>query len=262
MAWVPSLVWELRPTSQVAWPKRGKKKEYSNSSVSSEAGLVPTKSQLNASREAAFTSSCAPVTVLLVPNVRDTPRSVSKKRAFHFYSWLLSTTAGATFFSGNLPWCNGNLTGHLQVTYRSDNQIKTLQSHRVLKQQKRELKSRGNEMGQDSTQMLGHWGWPECPHCLSSGLGNVQMSPSLRGIHLPHWWGPELRIDGRCLGPAHTRFSRSYRAEDVWPRLWLVSHPLSIMAFTYLHVLGRGVEVLEWMLPIKKDVASNTKHRR
>ena len=173
------------------------------------------------------------LSVLLVPNVKDTPRSVSKKTAFHFYSWLLSTAAGATFLSGNLPWWNGSLAGHLQAADpRSDNQIKTLQSHHVLKQQKRELKSRGNEMGQESTQRLGRWRWPEGPRCLSSGLGNVYMFPSLRGIHLPHWWGPELRIDGRCLGPAHTRFIRSYRAEDVWPRLWLVSRPLSIVAFT------------------------------
>ena len=217
MAWVLSLVWGLRPTSQVAWPK-GEEKKYSNSFVSSEAGLVPTKSQLSASRVAGFTSSCAPEAGCAAGTERPL-RSFSKMTAFRSYSWLPSTAAGATFLSGNLPWCNGSLAGHLQITYRRDNQIKTLQSHHVLKQQKRELKSRGNEMGQFSTQRLGRWGCPEGPRCLSSGLGNAYMSPSLGSIHLPHWWGPELRIDGRCLGPAHTRFSRSYRAEDVWPRL-------------------------------------------
>jgi len=43
--------------------KKGKKKKYSNSFVSSEAGLVLTKSQPSASRVAGFTSSCAHVAV-------------------------------------------------------------------------------------------------------------------------------------------------------------------------------------------------------
>ena len=63
--------------------KKGKNKNtVNNSLVSSEAGRVPTKSQLSASGAVGFTSSCAPVAVYAACTECQTRRDQSARRGF------------------------------------------------------------------------------------------------------------------------------------------------------------------------------------